>query len=246
MLLAGIDLAWGEKNSDGVCFLRYVDRRATVLGYHHVHGDDALLQAIAHERKSAEGVFLAIDAPIICPNATGRRPVDAFVSQRFRAEQAGCYPANQTLARRPIRIGQRLRDLGYGLAADFTRHPLAAAEVFPHPAMIRLLRLPRIIRYKRKPGRLRTESDAEFRRLQRLTAELIAGQFPFLTTNAVTTELLAAPWTKAVEDRTDALFCALIALWHVHHAGARSEVIGDLATGFILLPADERVPATRI
>ena len=242
MLLAGIDLAWGDKNSDGVCFLRYLNGRATVLGYHYVHGDEALLQAIAHERKSAESVFLAIDAPIICPNVTGWRPVDALVSQRFRAEQAGCYPANQTLARRPIRIGQCLRELGYGLTADFTRHPLAAAEVFPHPAMVHLLRLPRIIRYKRKSGRPRVESDAEFRRLQRLTANLMAVQFPFLSTDTATTELLAAPWTKPIEDRTDALFCALIALWHVHHAGARSEVIGDLANGFVLLPADQRLP----
>lgn len=241
MLLAGIDLAWGEKNSDGVCLIRYANREASILGYHYVHGDDALMQAIADERKSAEGVILAIDAPIICPNATGRRPVDAIVSRRFRAEHAGCYPANQTLARRPIRIGQRLRDAGYGLTADFGRHSLAAAEVFPHPAMIHLLRLPRILNYKRKPGRPRAESDAEFRRLQRLTAELMAVQFPFLSTDAATTALLAAPWTKAIEDRTDALFCALIALWHVHYAGARSEIIGDAATGFILLPADQRV-----
>jgi predicted RNase H-like nuclease len=87
------------------------------------------------------------------------------------------------------------------------------------------------------------ESDAEFARLQRLVRESLEVQFPFLALDADTPALLAAPWTKPVEDRTDALFCALIALWHVHYVGARSEIIGDLTTGFILLPADLRPAA---
>jgi predicted RNase H-like nuclease len=100
--------------------------------------------------------------------------------------------------------------------------------------MVRLFRLPRIIKYKKGPVAARR---LEFRRLQRLIAALLATEFPFLALDADTPALLAAPWTKPVEDRTDALFCALIALWHVHYAGTRSEIIGDLATGFILLPA---------
>jgi predicted RNase H-like nuclease len=112
--------------------------------------------------------------------------------------------------------------------------PRLAAEVYPHPAMVRLFRLPRIIKYKKGPVAARR---LEFRRLQRLIAALLATEFPFLALDADTPALLAAPWTKPVEDRTDALFCALIALWHVHYAGTRSEIIGDLATGFILLPA---------
>jgi predicted RNase H-like nuclease len=243
MLLVGIDLAWGEKNSDGVCFLRYEDARATVLGYDYPHGDEALLQSFCDRRDSGENVFLAIDAPIICPNAGGQRPVDGEVSRRFRAEHAGCYPANRRLARRPIRIGQKLQALGYALTPEFRPNALSAAEVFPHPAMVHLLGLPQIVKYKRKPGRARVESDAEFARLQRLIRESLVVQFPFLALDADTPALLAAPWTKPVEDRIDALFCALIALWHVHYAGARSEIIGDLTTGFILLPADLRPAA---
>ena len=47
MLLIGLDLAWGEKNSDGVCLIRYDRRRARLLGYSYPHGDAALIAAIA-------------------------------------------------------------------------------------------------------------------------------------------------------------------------------------------------------
>jgi predicted RNase H-like nuclease len=106
--------------------------------------------------------------------------------------------------------------------------------------MVRFFELDRVISYKRKSKRPIGVIRAEFARLQRLIAELITREFGYLTIDAATPALLAEPWSKPVEDRTDALFCALIALHHVHHAGACSEVIGDAATGFILLPAERR------
>ena len=48
--------------------------------------------------------------------------------------------------------------------------------------------------------------------------------------------LLDLPWTKDVEDQTDAFFCALIGYWHWLHRGEKSEVLGDLSTGFMLIP----------
>lgn len=249
MLLIGLDLAWGEKNSDGVCVLRYdpLARRARVLGYAYSHGDAALVATLAPHLRAGEPAFAAIDAPIVCPNLTGARPVDRLTHTFFHREHAACHPANLNQCPRPPRILARLAtDLGFTpgwIIPPFINHksesinsPLRlAAEVYPHPAMVRLFRLPRIIKYKKGPVAARRR---EFRRLQLLLTALLAREFPFLAPDADTSALLATPWTKPVEDRTDALFCALIALWHVHHAGARSEVIGDLATGFILLPAD--------
>ena len=248
MLLIGLDLAWGEKNSDGLCFIRYdvAQRRARLLGYDYPHGDLALVAAITGHLRADEPAFAAIDAPIVCPNLTGTRPVDRLTHTLFHREHAACHPANLTKCPRPPRVLARLAaDLGFapgwGLPPIKNRKPKIenqsprlAAEVYPHPAMVRLFRLPRIIKYKKGPVAARR---LEFRRLQRLIAALLAAEFPFLALDADTPALLAAPWTKPVEDRTDALFCALLALWHVHHAGTRSEVIGDLATGFILLPA---------
>ncbi len=250
MLLAGIDLAWGEKNSDGVCLIRLSGRRARILGYAYPRGDAALVAALAPHLRADEPAFAAIDAPIVCPNLTGTRPVDRITHTLFHREHAACHPANLAKCPRPPRVLARLAaDLGFSAgwrvppiknqkSKNKNSAPRFAAEVYPHPAMVRLFRLPRIIKYKKGPVSARRE---EFRRLQSFLTALLAAEFPFLALDAETPALLAAPWTKPVEDRTDALFCALIALWHVHHAGRRSEVIGDLATGFILLPADLRV-----
>ncbi len=132
-------------------------------------------------------------------------------------------------------LARLAKDMGFsaGWDAHLSGGTRVAAEVYPHPAMVRLFSLDRIIKYKKGPI---AAKRAEFARLQVLIAELIAREFRYLTLDADTPALLAEPWSKPVEDRTDALFCALIALHHVRHAGARSEVIGDAATGFILLP----------
>ena len=109
------------------------------------------------------------------------------------------------------------------------------AEVYPHSAMVRMFGLPRIIKYKK--GSV-AERRKEFQRLQGLMRKLMKRKFPGLTLNQETRNLLKEKWSKPVEDRTDALFCALIGMWHWMHRGKRSEVIGDRKTGFILLPEE--------
>lgn len=245
MLIAGIDLAWGEKNGDGLCLVEYrpaAERRAAharVLEHNHVFGDEALLGALF--AAVGEGpAFLAFDAPVVCVNDAGRRPVDAAVSEAFRAQHAGCYPVNTRLAPRPLRLAARLRD-AHGFALDPSAKGAIsarrAAEVFPHPAIVRFLGLAKILEYKRKAGRPRAHSDAEFARLQRGVGELLVTHFPWLAPAPETAALLSSPWSKPVEDQIDAVVCALIALWHVHHSGRRSDVFGDVETGFVLVPA---------
>lgn len=126
-----------------------------------------------------------------------------------------------------------LAGLGVPVGFDLRAGPRIAIEVYPHPALVRLLRLPRIVKYKRGPAAVRR---SEFRRLQRLLRRLLAARFPFLDAGAETRALLAEPWSRRAEDLTDALVCALVGLWHLHHRGRRSQVIGELATGFLLLP----------
>jgi len=244
-LLAGVDLAWGEKNGDGVCLIAYravtaqEPASARILAHSHVKGDEALFSALAASTSDAPLYrFFAFDAPLVCVNATGRRPVDGLVSAAFRAQHAGCYPVNLRLAPRPLRIAERLAAAGFALTSGLptAAMPKVAAEVFPHPALVRWLGLDRILEYKRKAGRPRARSDAEFARLQRSLAGLCAAHFPYLAWHADSSALLAACWRKPVEDQLDAWICALIALWHVHHEGRYSEVFGNDATGFVLTP----------
>jgi predicted RNase H-like nuclease len=253
MLIVGIDLAWGENKSDGVCFLHYrrASREARIEGIAYPQGDDALIDAMVEVLPQANPAFLAIDAPIVCPNIAGARPVDVQMSRLFHREHAGCHSANATRCPRPPRILSRLMSEGFSAGWDFAAArresvsksslPLRlAAEVYPHPAMVRLLRLPRIVKYKK--GRM-TERHSEFARLQSLLVGLLSTEFSFLELDEESRSLLKVRWSKSAEDRLDAFFCALIGLWHVHHYGRRSQIIGDCSTGFILLPEDLRAVA---
>jgi len=106
-------------------------------------------------------------------------------------------------------------------------------EVYPHPAMVRLFELDKRIPYKRGPVHQRR---LEFGRLQLLLRDCLRKRFPELKLDSGTEALLGTPWTKNIEDQTDAFFCALIGYWHSLYCGRRTEVLGDLATGFIIVP----------
>ncbi len=237
MRIIGIDLAWGDKKSDGVCVIEAQGKNAHIKGFAYPHGDADLLEFLQIALNGAKQALITIDGPIICPNKTGTRPVDRLTHTLFHREHAACHPANSTKCPRPPRILRKLKSLGFTPGWEIKLGGKIAAEVYPHPAMVRLFKLPRIVKYKR--GRV-AERRKEFRRLQRLMRKLISTEFPFLSLTTETHSLLRSSWSKTIEDKTDALFCALVGLWHWHYRGRRSEVIGDLRTGFILLPEDLR------
>lgn len=237
MLFIGIDLAWGDRKPDGVCVIEATSRKARVLGYHYPMGDAELLSAIRQiiGPKGGAIAFAAIDAPIVCPNRTGTRPVDRLTHRLFHRQHAACHPANSTKCPRPSRILAKLKKNGFRAGWEVFPNPKrhTACEVYPHPAMVRLFELPRIIKYKK--GTIENRRS-EFRRLQRHLRACLKRHFPYLELNPTTHRLLRSPWDKATEDRLDALFCALIGLWHWKHQGRKSQIIGDIKTGFILLP----------
>lgn len=258
MLIAGVDLAWGERQGDGVCLVRLHSRTpecAEVVLHTHQHGDDALVQTLTSRlNRPDEAIFVAVDAPVVCRNATGRRPADAEVSATFRHVHAGCYPVNQKLAQRPLRLARRMADAeGFTLApAPDVSRPWpdtgwrVAAEVFPHPAIVRFFGLERILEYKRKAGRSATHAAQEFKRLQSGLLQLMSRRFPGLKLADPTVALLNAPWSKSTEDQVDALVCALVGLWHVRHDGLETEIFGDKHDGFVLVPRIPRLERLRI
>ena len=75
VLLVGIDLAWGEKKHDGVCFLQWDGRRGSVIGFAYPQGDRELLDAVLEKTREHSSVFVTMDAPIVCPNQIGRAHV---------------------------------------------------------------------------------------------------------------------------------------------------------------------------
>ena len=239
--IIGVDLAWGDRKSDGICLIDYSRPNSSVVGFAYPRGDEEFLRTVEVLSGTARRIFMTVDAPIICPNRTGTRPVDRLTHRMFHREHAACHPANSTKCPRPIRIRRKLVRRGFQAGWDLESAEKIVAEVYPHPAMVRLFRLSRIVKYKK--GTV-ADRRREFARLQRLMLKLVREQFPTLDLNDEARTLLNRAWSKPVEDRVDALFCALTGLWHVHHRGRRSQVIGDLKTGFILLPEDLRASRT--
>lgn len=235
MILAGLDLAWGERNPDGWCLFHYHRRRCRLVGTGLVQGDAELAARWAEWEASGERIFLAVDAPLVCPNEEGSRPVDRLTQRLFRKQEAACHPCNRRLCARPLRVMELLRrrgfEVGWGL-----RSPKMAAEVYPHPAQVRWFGLDRTLKYKKGPV---ADRRREFRRLQWYLWNFLEHHLPDVAAEDAMRVLLSHPWSKGVEDRTDAVVCAAIAWWHVHHGGKRSEVLGDRETGFLLLPSAE-------
>ncbi len=221
MQILGIDLAWGDKKGD-----------ARVKAIDYTRGDDALM-AWVEKHVGDSPVMILVDAPLVCPNATGSRFVDKQISSMFWRQHAGCHSANSTKCQRPVRIAKKLGARSFNIGWDTQESNRLLIEVYPHPAIVRFFGLDRIVKYKK--GRV-AGKRLEFHRLQGLTRKCLDQRFPKFHMTEDLDRLLKEDWNKAVEDRTDAFLCALIGYNHYLFQGMKSEVIGTCNAGFILLP----------
>lgn len=230
MCIVGLDLAWGDRRPDGYCILQEEGGvvRMTEVGLSR--GDAALLAMVAARVGGGAG-FIAMDGPVICRNEAGARPVDRLTHVHFGRFKCGCHPVNRKLCPRPLRITAGLESMGFVPGWTGKR---CLAEVYPHPALVRWFGLQERLPYKR--GTV-AERRRVFAVLQGHLKQALAGLFPEVEPGGQVRTLLESAWTKDVEDQTDAVVCALIGWWHVRHRGERTEVLGDLATGFLLVPS---------
>ena len=132
----------------------------------HVFGDAALLDWVETRVPPAAGPSLLLfDAPLVCPNATGSRPVDRLTTSRFGRFHAGPHPANAGRCVRPLRLARAVSEARGGVIGwQLGSAERLLAEVFPHPATIRLLGLERIVKYKRGPVAARRSGVCPFAR----------------------------------------------------------------------------------
>lgn len=231
--VAGIDLAWGERRPDGVCLLEGRSAEVRRVTHHLVHGDAELMAWLRINLPAEFPTLLCLDAPVVCPNRTGSRPVDRLTHRLFHRVEAGAHPANRTRCARPLRVAAKLQRAGFSIATDWPRQPRTVVEVYPHPATVRWFGLDRTIKYKRGPVAARRR---EFARLQRLLRAWLGEHAMRIAAHPETRHLLRQGWTKDAEDRTDALLCALIG-WQWATRGRRAmEILGDEQTGFMVLP----------
>ena len=245
--IIGIDLAWGSRvekynhirklKNDGVCIVSANKNKYEFLKISYPNGNTELIETLKPYIDNSKQVLVLIDAPVVCPNSKGARPVDRLTHSLFHSEHAACHPANSTKCSRPLNIVKLLKNMGLRIGYNIQKDSHLIIEVYPHPAMVRLFKLKKIFKYKKG---LIEEKKLEFINYQNAFKKFLNENLPELKINQEINELLKKSWTKENEDLLDAVFCATLGVWHHKYRGKKSEVIGNLKTGFILLPLDLR------
>lgn len=243
----GLDLAWSERNPSGLAICAGTPAGARLLQPpSRLLTNETIVQTIRVAIGDAPAI-LAVDAPLIVPNETGRRVAEAQLAAAFRRYDAGPHPANRRLLQRYG--GVRGETLIAALAADgFVYVPAIEAgmsgrfivEVFPHPATVVLFQLPRILKYKARPGRSPGERRRELGCYVALLRGLASSDPPLFGVERLWSEIdvdrLGHNAFKALEDEADALLCAYIGLYGHRWGAARCRSFGTADGGAIFTP----------
>jgi len=253
----GLDLAWGERSRTGVAVLDEegrLSRCSSVV-------PDAEIEAALPPLGTA--VVVAVDAPLIVRNETGQRLCEKRVGQLYGYAHASAHTSNRSRALfRPEPRGARLA-ARFGWDMDPHVRPgentSVCIEVYPHPAMVVLFGLQRVIPYKAKPGR-----DLRFLREQHLILldhmERTCGALLHLDESDDWRRLRDGVRSatrkvdlRVVEDQVDAVFCAFLAWMWTDERDAMQVLpeehdgIGDenLDQGYIVTPVGRGLSTTR-
>jgi predicted RNase H-like nuclease len=209
-----------------------------------VQSDEEIVEFFT--RHAPGDVIAAIDAPLVVRNTTGRRDCEADVQRVFGRYGAGPYPSN--LGMPSFAAGGRGARLCAVLNLDLSVDSPAsrrAVEVYPHPAMVVLLELERVIPYKAKPGRTLDSLTSAFNVLMTaMETRLVELRLRDTPRWAELRALAAGAKRKAdlgrIEDEIDAIFCAHLAhRWHRDGVDG-NDVFGDDAGGAIVVPRAKR------
>ena len=248
----GLDVAWNvDVKHSGVAVLVGDEHRVRLTAVSE--GLSSLSGVVDFiTRHSADTSVVAVDASLVVVNETGQRPCEREIGQTFGQYGASCHSTN---TKRPYAdTGQRavkaLASIQNPFVHDFNiehakrRSGRWLFEVYPHPAMIRLFGLSRIIRYKRGPAEERRHGLATLcEHLESLASKSrgLARSLTLRQVLAVDLETLRGERRKRYEDTLDAIFCAYLAWYCWRWGGERNETIGTLDEGYIVVP--KRLPA---
>lgn len=269
----GIDAAWTEKNDSGFALAEKIGGRwrlsaaaSNIRRFAAACGLDGEAETkagpafaiVCAERILGDRLpdLIAVDMPLSRKDITGRRASDIEVSRRFGAAKCATHSPSED---RPGKVSAKLRRAcearGYTLA---TAQPLGAAlslaEVYPHPALLRLMAVPE--RFPYKVNKTNTywrgaPSDARLANVKKslgaIVANLelrIAGVAERVGEEISVAEGFSA--LKPVEDMIDAIIAAWVGIT-ILEGGA--EPIGDADSAIwipnVLKPAAGQAGAAR-
>lgn len=241
MKFIGIDLGW-TTGASGLCCLSWADNQLHILNLDRRESNQDILSWIDSYAAAPAPAIIAVDAPTLIPNATGMRLPDKLTHKHFHRYHAACYPANlgRPFAQRTVEFGLSLEARGFFHAPVIKPQNLGRfqIEVFPHPAIVNLFGLERILKYKK--GKL-SERRAELIKLR----QYILDYLPNLEPAVKLTDLPEVPLTglamKSLEDKLDSLICAYVGAYWWYWGLEKNLVLGDRDTGYIVIPASTKL-----
>lgn len=241
----GIDLAWAvHRNHTGIVVLRGDAQGARFVASATDVTSLAGIVEFVREHASSSTV-VAVDAPLVVTNATGFRECEREIGQEFGRFDASCQSNNLTRTPSPagMQLVAELAPLGFrhdfSIATARQRPGRWMFEVYPHPAMVTLFGLERIIKYKKGPVAQKRRGLRELQRHLRWLTDSSRGLLPDRDLDALLTqevEDLRGQSLKRYEDTLDALFCAYLAWYCWRWGEERNDHFGDLERGYIVVP----------
>jgi predicted RNase H-like nuclease len=236
---AGVDLAWGDRGTTGLAVLDEDGRLRDVTA---ARSDQDILAWL--RRWTAGSCLVAVDAPLIVTNPSGRRVCEALVGRYFGRFHAGCHPSST--ARPGFADGGRAHRIARAAGLDVDPASTAsrrAIEVYPHPATVVLFDLPAVLRYKAKAGRDLGLLRAEMLRLVGFLERLAGADVPLQVDASPRWQAIRhavehasrKSHLRAVEDSIDAVACAYIAAY-ADRAPDQVRVLGNARDGYIVTP----------
>ncbi len=229
----GIDLGW----SRGRTGLASVDESGRLTDFCSVLSNDEIHDWVSAVPGRAEVV--AVDAPLVVPNETGQRIPERLIGHAFGAFGASAHSSNRhNLGGQPPRAQVLARRFGWTTDpnnVEPSRTHTACVEVYPHPALVGLFRLPYRLAYKKGSIQNRLPGFQTLVALLESVPELAVGSHPQW---AQVTGTLQSPTKQALdqlEDELDAIVCAHLA-WLWRHRPGSLQVYGNATDGYIVAP----------
>jgi predicted RNase H-like nuclease len=234
----GIDLAWGERRATG---LAVVDASGQLVSSATFKTDDDIAAWL--DTSAPNPLVVAVDAPLIVPNHTVQRVPETLIGRAFGKYGASAHTSNRSNTHfNPPRAETLARRLGW------TTDPGTATgedvpvciEVYPHPALVGLFKLPRRILYKK--GR---ERQAGFELLATCLESVPELRLAESTRWYEIRRVITSPRPgdlHRIEDEIDAILCAHRA-WLWHHRPGALQVYGSADVGYIVAPPPPTHPA---
>lgn len=241
----GLDLGWTPRDSSGGVVLEPTeDGGVQVISADSLRSHEDTLRWITRNRGRAQAT-LAWNAPLIVENLSGSRVCDRQLLEHFSRYRIDEYANNTVSASHPRTMGRALMRMGFdpNPASEGDR----IVETHTQAAQVLLLGVDRPVRMKSGPIGGRKES---VERLRELIEERLMGATatPRLHDSPELTQMMEAHLPDLngtrlgeLEERLEALLCAYVAAYLGQVGTDGCAFLGDLDTGYILLPDPSRL-----